>query len=460
MSDSYTEVTETSFFGNIKSAIAGVFLAPVLILGACYLIWWNEGRILETYLSLKEGAGAVMEVDGNSVNPNNNKKLIHISEKATTDESLADEMFGLQLAGLRLQRSVEMYQWKETRRTRNEKKVGGGTRKVTTFDYNKVWSNTLIRSNSFKKKTYVNPTQMPIMKQNWNADKVTVGQFILDNNLKNKLKNFQPVGLDQVQTIPPVNGIEGQRNGEYIYYGNAGAAEVGDVRVSFKVVNPYTVSIVAQQNGENLGPYRSSNGKNIQILEKGFMSSKAMFDKAQSENTILAWILRGVGFLFILIGFKMLMGPIVALSNIIPFFGDIADYGTGLVAGVFAFPLTMIVIGVSWIGHRPVVGASALALSLVGLFYFIKARKEKKAKMKNVKPIKKAKKRSKVQAEPLGEVEYILHGKGKTHGPYSGKKILSFLNKGKVKLTTRASVVGEDEKIRVADIVQDMKKAG
>jgi hypothetical protein len=55
----------------------------------------------------------LVTVDASSVDPANEGKLVHLTAKAVTDETLADDMFGVSANAIKLRRNVEMYQWKE-----------------------------------------------------------------------------------------------------------------------------------------------------------------------------------------------------------------------------------------------------------------------------------------------------------------------------------------------------------
>ncbi|MCI5157840.1 MAG: hypothetical protein D3906_05255, partial [Candidatus Electrothrix sp. AUS1_2] len=81
--DSYTEVTSESWFGRIGGAIKGIIFGFILFLIAFPLLFWNEGRAVKTYKSLKEVSGAVISVLADQVDPNNEGKLVHLSGRAS-----------------------------------------------------------------------------------------------------------------------------------------------------------------------------------------------------------------------------------------------------------------------------------------------------------------------------------------------------------------------------------------
>ena len=63
MVDEFTEVTTKGWLERIGESIKGVVAGLVLFLGAFPLLWWNEGRSVQTYKSLQEGRGVLGLVD-------------------------------------------------------------------------------------------------------------------------------------------------------------------------------------------------------------------------------------------------------------------------------------------------------------------------------------------------------------------------------------------------------------
>src|SRR4030043_194786 len=133
--DRFTEVTSQSWFDRIKSAITGVIFGIILFRVAFPLLIWNEGRAVQTAKSLTEGAGLVASVTATQVDPSNEKKLVHMTSEATTGEVLGDPSFGISVNAIKLRRTVEVYQWKETQTTEEKTKLGGGTERTTTYSY-------------------------------------------------------------------------------------------------------------------------------------------------------------------------------------------------------------------------------------------------------------------------------------------------------------------------------------
>src|SRR5881394_3204046 len=93
--DQFTEVVSTSWLSRIGGSIVGVLFGIVFAVAAVPLLWWNEGRAVQTYESLKEGAAAVVEARADVISPATAGKLVHVSGLATTQEVLRDPTFGV-----------------------------------------------------------------------------------------------------------------------------------------------------------------------------------------------------------------------------------------------------------------------------------------------------------------------------------------------------------------------------
>src|ERR1700730_9920105 len=147
--DSFTETTHQSWLSRLGQSVMGVLIGIGLIIGSTILIFWNEGRAVQTARSLTEGEGLVIAADAANVDPANEGKLVHVSGELATKIPLADPEFGLTTAAARLVRTVEVFQWKEESHTETKKNLGGSEDKVTTYTYTQVWSEPRIDSSRF-----------------------------------------------------------------------------------------------------------------------------------------------------------------------------------------------------------------------------------------------------------------------------------------------------------------------
>ncbi len=376
--EEFSEVSEEGWFSRIGGAIKGVVIGVVLFLVAFPLLFWNEGRAVKTAKSLTEGANSVIAIQADSITPANNEKLVYLTGNAKTDDILKDSKFGISENGIKLTRSVETYQWEEDVDSRSEKKLGGGKVTKKTYSYDKVWNSSLIDSSDFKNgEGHQNPRSVEFESKTFLADTVTIGAFELSDNLKNRIKNAKSIALD-INTLPALLKDKTSIQGNFFMIKkDKSKLSIGDQRISFKIVKPADISIIAKQVEDTFESYTTSVGGSISLLEMGIVSSKAMFEKVEAENAMLSWILRLVGFILMVIGITLILKPLSILADIVPFIGSIVEFGSLLIALVVAAFFSIITIAIAWIFYRPLLGIGLIvvAIAICAVAYFMKNKK-------------------------------------------------------------------------------------
>jgi len=375
MSDEVTDVSSQGWLSRIGESIKGILVGGVLFLLAFPLLWWNEGRAVQTYKSLQEGRGAVVSVPAEKADAANEGRLVHLSGMATTQETLQDPLFSVTAQAIRLNRKAETYQWVETKKSEKRKKLGGGEETVTTYSYSKDWKDKRIDSAEFKEPSgHANPASLPFESQSWQAQRVTVGGFQLSDGLVGSIRRSVEVPFTQagVDGLPGAVKAKARLSGSTLYVGaDPSAPAVGDVRISFTKVPPADVSVIAKQVGAGLSAYQTKAGDPLEMLEPGVVTADLMFKSAEDANTMLTWVLRLVGFLVMFFGVTMLLRPIRVVADVVPFFGTLVGMGLGLIAFLVAAPLTLLTIAIAWIASRPVLGVTLLLVACVGFGWLI-----------------------------------------------------------------------------------------
>jgi hypothetical protein len=364
MSDQFTEVTTQGWLqrlgGSFVAALIGLILVPVSVM----VLYWNEGRAVDAIRALNRGAAAIVEVDAASVDPQANGKLVHVSGTMQPTTSARDPIFGVTGDGLlRLSRAVEMYQWKEATSSQSQQSVGGSKTTETTYTYQHVWSDQPIVSTQFKVHDGHQNPPMQVRSATFNAGEVKLGAYRVDPSLLNKVSTFAPL---QAQSAPPAGY---QAAGDGFYQGqNPSQPAIGDVRVSFASIPAQTVSVAAAQSNGVLTGYRDANGYTIALAEPGVVTAAGLFHDEQKSEGQLTWILRGAGFVAMLIGFVCVTRPLTMIFAVVPFLESLVGAGAFLVALTLAVPITLATIAVAWIVHRPLIGGLLLVGAVVAVF--------------------------------------------------------------------------------------------
>lgn len=368
------KVTTVGWGQRIKSSLTGFLVGPLLILGAFPVLFSNEGCAVRMYKSLSEVKGKVVSVSAQQVDAANDGKLVHLSGEAQTKDVLTDATFGVSAPGVKLLRRVEMYQVRQNERTETEKKAGGKEVKKTTYSYEHVWASSFIDSSRFEDATRrnVNP-RMKYESKDFIADNVTLGAFKLSPDQIRRLRGGEalPVGNDSIQRLQPAERSRAQVADGTLYIGSASNPQVGDLRISYTVVKPGPVSVIAQQQGGSFVPYKTEAGNDISLLSAGTLSPDQMVANAESAEGTRTWIVRVAGFLMFLIGFNLLFKPLAVIGDVLPILGSIVGFGGFVVSTMLAMALSFTTIAVAWLFYRPLISVPLLLLAVGGLIFLI-----------------------------------------------------------------------------------------
>lgn len=361
MTDRFVEVARRGWGGNVKRRASGMAIGMLLLVVAFPLLWWNEGKLQARHAGLDWITRTVETVSPNEVARRTEGQPIYLSGEVLTDETLSDDVFGVQLTRLlRLKRTVEMYQWQENKSTRTHDTPGGGSETITEYSYSKVWSDKALDSGKFHHQGYDNPA-MPLRSRTVNAGQAHIGEYRLGDNVIGRLNDFQPLSLSSGGVQAP----EGFRpvSDSQLYRGAAPEQpQLGDLRIGFGYVPLQTISIIATQLGNQLGSVVTPNDQKFLLVGAGPQSIAQLVTAQRHKEELFAWLIRGLGLLFILIGIQSLFSLLGALLGFIPFVRMLAG-GIGFVAGLLlSITLGISTIALAWLYYRP-----GYALGLLGI---------------------------------------------------------------------------------------------
>lgn len=374
-----TDVQNTTSWGSrLKNAFVGLLLGVILILGSIYIIFWNESSELHTKKSLQQTENVLISVPDDPIDPNNNLAVIYFSGIAKTKEILSDHELGVDANAIRLSRHVEMYQWQENKKNESRNANLGSETTTTTYSYQKVWSPYLLNSDRYHDQSaHKNPNKIPLSSTTLQALKVSVGDFYLPSELINKISGDVGIDLTNVNVTPlqaklkrPITHV-----GDALYVGNnPNLPQIGDLRITMTEVLPQTVSVIAQQTGATLQPYTAPSGRAIALLTMGKQTPQEMIRHTQFENQIQSWIIRVGTLISMIIGFLLILQPIVVFADIVPFFGTLAEFGTGLVAILCGLALWTVSTAFAWIAVRPLMAMILIivVILVIGIIYLTK----------------------------------------------------------------------------------------
>ncbi|MDM9622630.1 TMEM43 family protein [Rhizobium sp. S96] len=364
---SVTETTPTSWFGRLKNALIGSLVGIVLLVACAWLLIWNEGRAIDTYRALAEGAAQVESISSEAVDPANDGKLVHISGPVKPHGSPRDSELGVSANdAVALSRQVEMYQWVEKSESKSEKKLGGGEETTTTYSYSKEWRSDVVQSGDFKQaEGHQNPESMPA-NSTFAVERASVGAFSVSGQTIADIGSYSDLTLTDDDLAHVTQALASdkplKRTARGLYVGqSASSPEVGDLRLSYQRVDAREASVVGKQSKDTLVPYETTNHRDILLSAAGDTDAAQMFKSAEAENAFITWLVRAGGLVGLFVGFVCIFSILSVIGDVVPFIGSIVAFGTTLLAFVLTLVVGPLLIAIGWLAYRPVLSISIIA---------------------------------------------------------------------------------------------------
>ena len=275
--------------------------------------------------ALSRGPRHTVTVPAHRVDPAREGALVHVTGSAVAAGEVVDPDVGVAAPGVRLFRTVEMYQWMERKIT--------SRRKVTGYEYTTRWSQSWHDSTDLIGPNAPRNPAMPLLTEQWLADEVTVGAFRLNPGQVERIGDRVLLSLAGQPDTRKVAVGTLVRHGDTYYLGrNPDQPEIGDLRISYSVFTPGPVSILAAQAGNSFEPYRvavplpaartivnalSPSSSEVDIVRDGTMTAKELVQSSRRRHAALTWGMRLVGVLLMVLGVKLFIWPGAALLRVI-----------------------------------------------------------------------------------------------------------------------------------------------
>ena len=359
-SNSVTEVTSTGWFSRVAQSFVGALFGLLLLVGAIVLIFWNESRAVDAIRGLKQGTAALVEASADHVDPAMDGRLVHITGLLAVGVPAEDPVLGLRHQGVaRLKREVEMLQWVEHSESVSHTDVGGRKTTETTYSYSTDWQERPVDSTRFHVRDGHQNPQMSLQTAVFDSPSPSIGGRTVSPEVMPVLSFFTTL-------TPPQTAIGGYvRDGDQLFHGaNPNQPAVGDLRVHFSAVSVGPISVLAGQRGAVLVASRSPDGYLIALAAPGDVPAAEMLRQKGEEERQLTWILRGAGFVAVLVGLLLVASPLSTLAGVIPLFGSIVGGGVFLLAFGLAVPITLLCVGIAWMSVRPLLGGGLVAAAV------------------------------------------------------------------------------------------------
>ena len=353
--------------GNKKGGLfAGVLVGLLMVIIGTVLLWWNEGNNVRNIKTTDEIEKTVVEITPDDDPAEFAGQLVAVGGKfIVEDVSLSDTTFGVEKHTAVLSRVVEVYQWEEDSDTDSDGN--------TTYHYDKVWHEGLIDSSDFHSSGHDNPTSVAYESGAEFAENVALGKFHLSSSQIKQMEAEKSIAASDAKKVPENYSVVGN------YVTNSAdldKPQIGDVRISWKYNDWKEVSTISQVSGTTFVSWTSAVGKKVNWVTEGTKTSAEMIEDMRTQDKIMKWIFRLLGFMLIFIGYMSFISPLTKLIGYIPFLGNVVNFMFGLTIFLLSLIQSLLVIIIAWFRFRPLLSICLLAVAagIGALIYVLKKK--------------------------------------------------------------------------------------
>ncbi|MEZ5837992.1 MAG: TMEM43 family protein [Geminicoccaceae bacterium] len=334
-----------------RKRVSAFVLGLMLIAGSVGGLFYNEMRSAGRIDALSEAEDSVISIQSGAVNPAAAGRLVHLVGAPRITGLATDPQFAVETEALRLDRRIEMYQWREH-------SEGSGEERQTTYE--KVWSQELISSDGFiRRQGHANPQAMPVASASFFPEAVEVGRY----DVSPPVLAFMEADRSKTPDEPrDVAGLELRPHRGFLQSGTPGEPQVGDIRASLVAAMADTVTVLGRAEGGSIVPWTASNGSGLTVMRAGAIDAGQLIDEEYSANRKLTWGLRGALALAIFAGMMII---IRRLARTVPVIGALAANLLGPIAFVLALAIALVTIALGWLAFRPMLSLVLLGTAVV-----------------------------------------------------------------------------------------------
>lgn len=341
MADHYEVVSNAPGFGSrFVNSLKGILIGFVMVGGSLALLWWGEGR--QNLAEFVKKGTLIASTQPATLAPG---ILVKTAGKIHSDEIVNDDKYlqpGAQKF-LRISRRVEMYAWKEEKKT--EKR---GDKEVTTYDYRKEWTSMPSDSGRFYDSSGHQNPKMAEDDASFQVKTATIGVLAFEAD-KTDFHGGSDLAVTEALLKQDASSVRQLSQGAvYIPYGvspatpsphnAASAPEVGDLRIQYSYFpNDVEGSAVGDWDGSKIVPHLYRETETYLGAYPG--SLQEFQARLQSEHNLITWIIRIATFLMLWMGLNLILGPILMVMDSIPIVGGAGRFVIMLFTGAIALVL-------------------------------------------------------------------------------------------------------------------------
>jgi hypothetical protein len=225
--------------------------------------------------------------------------LVHVQGAVSVGEGISDPNTGVHFDALVVDRDVQIYQWVEDYEDKTYTDRDGQERKRRVYEYHRRWVSSPVRSWDFHDRSYWNTGDMPFRDATFKASSVKLDTVALSPELVRL--TVSALGQQRLENGSPELSSLSTR------WTATGNPNIGDIRVTYSVVKPSVVSVIAQYGDGTLKPFSAgiapdSVGNGYADVVRGDKRLAEMLGSSRSSSGLFAWVFRVLSAGFLVVG--------------------------------------------------------------------------------------------------------------------------------------------------------------
>lgn len=275
-------------------------IGVLLIVSSVIIICYSGYKTIKVLMNRSNLNNKINEVKSTIVDKNNNDKLVFMNGYLILNKDLEDREFNVSVRTSKLERIVEIYQYKENREDDE------------TYSYETDWYNELIDSSKFKNSEYKNPSDIKYQSEVYYND-AFLGAFKFNN------KEIDDLGLnsrylDLDSEFASKNGFN-ISNEYYTTSKDIDFPEVGDIRISFRYNNSNSASVIAKQSNNMFEDYKLNNTLINKIYNEK-LTKEEVIDNIYPLKIVLYVTMIVLSLMLSIVGFKLINKKFIDSINL------------------------------------------------------------------------------------------------------------------------------------------------
>jgi hypothetical protein len=238
--------------------VFNILLGLALVFGGAALLFHAEQERRLASMSQDEFAKTAITIEAGKIDPKNQGKPVVVTGMLTCDTKLEDPDLGAKFPGAILaDRKVLMYQ-------NDEVWVGSGDDERFA-GHTQLWSEEAISCPSKP-----NPP-MPLAPRSFFGENYKVGKFTIPKEMATDLDG-QTVHLPSIKLPSHLANLGDWKAADKFYEmttNRPGAAGIGNLRLSYLVLEPIEVTVMGAQQGDRIEPFIDGAGGQTYLIRKG-----------------------------------------------------------------------------------------------------------------------------------------------------------------------------------------------